>query len=488
MIGRLLTTGCVAAALALSPAERAEADAGEFIGGAIIGGIIGYAAGQNQGQQRTTTGTRVVRPGIPATQQGRETQTALNYFGYDAGAVDGQIGAGTRSAIERFQASMGYPVNGREFASYQFDFLMDGYFWATQQGGAQQTGLRGPQLLYAYRDSLSGAPIQSTAPVQQVQPPATTVIVNPPGQTTAPASTVVAAGNGQLPNLFANGEARMSLANACNAVMLQTSSNGGYLTLATMTDPSQALSEQFCVARTYAMAQGEDLMGQITGLTQAQIAQQCASFSQMLSGEIDRVSLVETGPLTTEMQQFAAGTGIAPGDLAATSRVCLSVGYTQDDMRMAVGSALDARGAGRTRLRGASGPPPARRLRHDDAARPRLRLVQRLDQRAGTGRDARLHARPARAHRAPACGDAAGGRRERRRLRHSRFRPCRPSPSRTRRRNRRLRGGSETACPFAFRRVVRGIADFCPPPSSQGRLPRIKTARLPDHVRSWRNW
>jgi hypothetical protein len=159
------------AALALAPAERAEADAGEFIGGAIIGGIIGYAAGQNQGAAHRTTTTRVVRPGIPATQQGRETQTALNYFGYDAGAVDGQIGPGTRSAIERFQASMGYPVNGREFASYQFDFLMDGYFWATQQGGAQQTGLRGPQLLYAYRDSLSGAPIQSTAPVQQVQPP-----------------------------------------------------------------------------------------------------------------------------------------------------------------------------------------------------------------------------------------------------------------------------------------------------------------------------
>jgi hypothetical protein len=87
----------------------------------------------------------------------------------------------------------------------------------------------------------------------------------------------------------------MSLANACNAVMLQTSSNGGYVTLATMSDPSQALSEQFCVARTYAMAQGEDLMGQITGLTQAQIAEQCASFSAMLSGEIDRVSLIETG-------------------------------------------------------------------------------------------------------------------------------------------------------------------------------------------------
>jgi hypothetical protein len=179
MIGRLLTTGCVAAALALSPAERAEADAGEFIGGAIIGGIIGYAAGQNQGQQRTTTGTRVVRPGIPATQQGRETQTALNYFGYDAGAVDGQIGAGTRSAIERYQASMGYPVNGREFASYQFDFLMDGYYWATQQGGAQQTGLRGPQSSVCLSRQPFGRPDPEHGARGQVQPPATTVIVNP---------------------------------------------------------------------------------------------------------------------------------------------------------------------------------------------------------------------------------------------------------------------------------------------------------------------
>jgi peptidoglycan hydrolase-like protein with peptidoglycan-binding domain len=337
MIGRFLTTACVAAALALTPAERAEADAGEFIGGALIGGIIGYAAGQNQGQRtRTTTTTRVVRPGIPATQQGRETQVALNYFGYDAGTVDGQVGPGTRSAIERYQASMGYPVNGREFASYQFDFLMDAYFWATQQGGAQQTGLRGPQLLYAYRDRMQGGPVQSLAPAPQAQPPATTVIVNP-GQPQAPATT---AQTGQLPNLFANSQPRMSLANACNAVMLQTSSNGGYVTLASMSDPRQALSEQFCVARTYAMAQGEDLMGQITGLTQAQIAEQCAAFSTMLSGEIDRVSLVASGPLMQEMQQFAAGTGIAPDDLAATSRVCLAVGYAQDDMRMALGSAL----------------------------------------------------------------------------------------------------------------------------------------------------
>ncbi|MGP1358192.1 peptidoglycan-binding domain-containing protein [Roseicyclus sp.] len=346
MIGKFMVSASLAAALALIPAERVEADAGEFIGGAIIGGIIGYAAGQNQGQRTrtTTTTTRVVRPGIPATQQGRETQTALNYFGYEAGTVDGQVGPGTRAAIERYQASMGYPVNGREFSSYQFDFLMDAYYWATQQGGAQQTGLRGQALLWSYRDSLQGGPIQSFAPQPPVTQPATTVIVNPGQQAIQPGvSTVIAAGTqggGQLPNLFAGSQPRMSLANACNAVMLQTSSNGGYVTLATMSDPGQALSEQFCVARTYAMARGEELMGRITGLSPAQIAEQCGAFATMLSEEIDRVSLIEQAPLLSEMQAFASGTGIPPADLAATSRVCLATGYAQDDMRMAVGSAL----------------------------------------------------------------------------------------------------------------------------------------------------
>jgi peptidoglycan hydrolase-like protein with peptidoglycan-binding domain len=342
MIARYLTSASLVAALAVVPAERVRADAAELIGGALIGGIIGYAAGQNN-QRTTRTTTRVVRPGIPATQQGRETQAALNYFGYNAGTVDGQVGPGTRAAIERYQASMGYPVNGREFSSYQFDFLMDAYFWATQAGGAQQTGLRGQPLIFAYRDTLQRGPVQSAMPA--VQAPATTVIVNPSQTAPAAPATVVSApepdaGDGALPNLFANSQRRVSLANACNSVMLQTSSNGGYVTLANMTDGGHALSEQFCVARTYAMARGEELMGQITGLTQAQIAEQCGSFAQMLSGEIDRVSLIAPGPLTAEMQEFAIGTGIPPSDLSATSRVCLAVGYAQDDMRMAVGSAL----------------------------------------------------------------------------------------------------------------------------------------------------
>ncbi len=333
MFAKIFTTTSLIAALALVPAQEAEADAAEFIGGAIIGGVIGHAigSGATRTTRGTTTTTRTVRPGIPATQQGRETQTALNYFGFDAGAVDGQIGGGTRAAIERYQGTMGFPVNGREFSSYQFDFLMDAYYWATT-GGAGQTGLRNAALLYAYRDNVqNGGSIQAAAP-------ATTVIVAPQPQGTTVAATAPQPQG--LPNLFANSTPTASLANTCNGVMLQTSTNGGYVTMASMTDPDFTLSEQFCVARTYAMAQGEQLMQSIVGLTQAQIAEQCTSFSAMLSNEIDRASLVGETELVPEMRSFALGTGIAPADLVSTSRVCLSVGYAQDDMRMAVGSAL----------------------------------------------------------------------------------------------------------------------------------------------------
>jgi len=342
MFARFLTTASVVAALAMVPAERAEADAAEFLGGALIGGVIGHAiANGNRNNPRGTRTTRVVRPGIPATQQGRETQLALNYFGFNAGTVDGQIGNGTRAAIERYQRSMGYPVNGREFSSYQFDYLMDAYYWG-QNGGAQQTGLAGQPLLFAYRDSREGRTLPATAQQFAPQPPATTVIVNPQAEPVQvqPAPGVLASATPAVPNLFANAAPTASLANTCNGVMLQTSTNGGYVTQASLTDPDFALSEQFCVARTYAMAEGEQLMQNIAGLTQAQIGEQCAQFADLFGTQIDQASVMGQAQVLPQVANVALASGMPPADLSATARVCLSVGYAQDNMRMAVGSAL----------------------------------------------------------------------------------------------------------------------------------------------------
>jgi hypothetical protein len=107
-----------------------------------------------------------------------QIQTSLNYFGFNAGMVDGQIGGGTRAAIERFQAGMGFPVNGRNLAADQLGMLLGAYSWATTQGGAQQTGLGGVPLLIAYTNRLQGGgtptaqtPLMPTRPMVPTQPP-----------------------------------------------------------------------------------------------------------------------------------------------------------------------------------------------------------------------------------------------------------------------------------------------------------------------------
>ena len=202
MIFRALTAATLAVALASFPTEQARADAGDVVGGLIVGGLIGAAIanGNNAGNAPAAshpTNTRpsgVVHAGIPVTQMGRDTQTALNYFGFNAGAIDGQIGNGTRAAIERYQASMGYPVNGREYPAYQYNELMQAYYWGLN-GGSAQTGLYGQPLLMAYRSAQVVVPAPqvvvvpgAVAPVPQAtvvaSPPAQTVIVAPPAAAT----------------------------------------------------------------------------------------------------------------------------------------------------------------------------------------------------------------------------------------------------------------------------------------------------------------
>ena len=193
MIFKALTALTLAVALATFPAEEARADAGDVVGGLIVGGLIGAAIanGNNAGNRPAAphpTATAPAHAAIPATQMGRDTQTALNYFGFNAGAIDGQIGPGTRGAIERYQASMGYPVNGRQYPAYQYNELMQAYYWGLN-GGSAQTGLYGQPLLMAYRSAQTPQPVPQvvvapTQPTVVAAPPAQTVIVAPPAAAT----------------------------------------------------------------------------------------------------------------------------------------------------------------------------------------------------------------------------------------------------------------------------------------------------------------
>ncbi|MEM9975601.1 MAG: peptidoglycan-binding domain-containing protein [Pseudomonadota bacterium] len=342
MTFRAVTATGLAAALAFAPAPRAAADTGDFIGGAIVGGLAGAViqksvqdrrqreeraaeVARRQAERRviTTTAPKTTRAsyrgGIPVTARGTQTQTALNYFGYNAGRVDGQIGRTTRSAIERYQAAMGYPVDGRAFQPYQFEFLSAAYDWAVA-GGQAQTGLTGEPLLFAYRSQAQTGQLFGAAPLVDVLPSRQA--------------------NAGLPNLFSGQATPASLATRCNAVMLEASNTGGYTTLASFEEGDRVLSEQFCLARGYAIAEGEALMRQISGHTPVEVRAQCGVIGDALAPQVAAAGLRPRSAVQADMEAFVLAAGVPQADLANTARVCLAVGYGGEDLSLAIGSAL----------------------------------------------------------------------------------------------------------------------------------------------------
>ncbi|MEE9428230.1 MAG: peptidoglycan-binding domain-containing protein [Paracoccaceae bacterium] len=307
--------------LVLGPLPAAANNHG-LLPGLIIGGIIGSELQRNNRQNRR----QVQRSRLPSTVQGQQIQTSLNYFGFPAGVVDGQLGRKSRVAMSGYQAHMGFPVTG-QLTVIERDFLVNSYERAIIGGAATAQLLasspNGPRgLLTAYRNELTGvdttvAPANNQVTVLQTEPEADTA----------------------LPDFF-GGNGAVSLASQCNKVSLLTSSNGGFTTEVSMVDPVFTLNEQLCLARTYAIAQGEDLARKVQGFTPQQIAAQCETFGPAMREYVTALSLTPMDAVMQDVSGFVLRTGMSPAQLSGTARICLSVGYRTDDLDVAIGSAL----------------------------------------------------------------------------------------------------------------------------------------------------
>lgn len=351
---KALVSSAVAAMVAVTPVSQAMADADGLVGG-IVGGIIGGAIINEANKNRTNTRTVYRSTGVSSATRAanRETQTALNYFGFNAGGVDGVIGRGTRAAIAQYQAHLGYPATGN-LTPYERDFLVTSYQRALAGGAAtaqmiaqNPMGVRG--LLTTFRDQALGVQPQqpglSASVVPQVTVPTTVVVPAAPAPapvTTAAAAEPAAPAKPALPSFLggSGGAAEASLASHCNKVNLLTSTNGGFVTAATMTDPMVALNEQFCLARTYAIAEGEELVAKVQGFTPQQIAEQCAGFGPAMKEQVTALSVQPLSAVVQSTSNFVLKTGMSPAELAGTAKICLSVGYRTDDLDTAVASAL----------------------------------------------------------------------------------------------------------------------------------------------------
>jgi hypothetical protein len=336
---KFFTATALSAALVAGDVGAAQAQGAEAFVGGLLGGFIGAHAGTRAAQQqRPRTVARAPQPESPARAANREIQTALNYFGWNVGVADGSIGPRSRTGISMYQAYLGNPPTG-QITEFERIVLVTAYQRAqfggpavTQVAARHPDGMRG--LLGEVRDELSGGGRVASAP--QV------VVVTPePAAPVAATPAVPSFGAGTMAT-------QVSVASHCNRVSLVTSANGGFTEIGTMRDPVFALNEQFCLARGYAMAEGEALIAQIPGLTPTQAASECAGLVPLLQPHVVALSLQSQPEVTRGMGQFILASGMTPADLATTGRVCLAAGYITENLTIALGSALLLHALGET--------------------------------------------------------------------------------------------------------------------------------------------
>lgn len=165
----------------------------------------------------------------------------------------------------------------------------------------------------------STQPVQNTVPTFQTQEPETTTAGLP---------------------VFNTQPKQKSLASFCSKVNLLTSSNGGFTTVSTMSDPSFTLSEQFCLARTYALASGEELMATVQGATPQQIEAQCDSFGGLLTAQIASLGSKPADAVINDVNGVVLSSGMTADQLRTTSQICMASGYKTDNMQTALAGAM----------------------------------------------------------------------------------------------------------------------------------------------------
>ena len=343
-----LFSAALAASVLMLPAMRAQADVHALLGiagGAIITcGITGACGNGNGGGNRTTASTRTCGP---QCQGNVEAQRALDYFGYNPGGADGVWGQNSRRAASGFEAEMGfYPVDGqlndmeRGFLISSYQRAQSGYYGPHQQAYIQG----GPRaLLVSFNDERLGrfqAPGTTTvaAPTTTVVAPPSTTVVAPAPTTTvvnpAPSTTVVAPAPAEAPS-FTGFTLASSMSAYCADAMQASPDVDVTLASAAM---DQVMSQQFCLAMDATREDGAVLRASIEGMTPEQIVGQCQGLAGVLRATMDAL-----GAQPREGAEVAARGALSgmPADQAINAgRICLSVGYEEDNADMALAAAL----------------------------------------------------------------------------------------------------------------------------------------------------
>ena len=343
-----ISAAVVAAFAITSSAANADSNLGAFAVGAAVGAIVNQSVNNNKQKQRAAT-TRSNQSSY-TRQQNRDVQSALNAFGFDAGVVDGALGSRSRAAISSYQAYMGYPVSGY-LQGYERTTLVSAYQRLNAGGGAAypqvvaNEGTRG--LLKAFSD-----PNYASKYNQQAPGGTTTASVTAPAPVPAPAPTTAAASTQPVTSaalapldLTATTPAA-SMVKYCDTIERQTRANNGVVLASNVTDPNQALGEQFCAARDYSIDQLFAIQT-AANLTDEQILTACDQITTAMSDITSKVDRYTIQRISVDAN--AVVDGLANGDMdtgAGYGQLCMGMGYREDNAEMALAGAVVMMGVG----------------------------------------------------------------------------------------------------------------------------------------------
>lgn len=145
---------------------------------AVVGGVVGFAAGVLTGQALSNnrgTKTRRNKPrrtANPQREENKKIQTVLNSLGCDAGTPDGVFGRRTAKAIRCFQQSQNLSVTGRLSDTERGNLLA--FYYSGRLPGIPAAPIPGGD------GNLQQAQNQKSADPRLFQPPPSALVPSPP--------------------------------------------------------------------------------------------------------------------------------------------------------------------------------------------------------------------------------------------------------------------------------------------------------------------
>ncbi len=225
-------------------------------------------------------------------RENRQIQTALLYFGFDVGVVDGIVGKNTRSAIRAYQQAMGFASTGRLETSEQ-DFLLSAYTefsngnsdvnWQILANSEGALGLL--KALYLGENPIADGVIQTVEPDQNSM-------------------------RAFCVNLEASGDIELVKAQFCNL--------------------RQLAIDQANILATSGLAS--------PGLSIIDV--DCAALAEKTSFAVNDIRLGRPEEIKAMLMLWQQNSGMSQDQLKRLARICLGTGYAFDDAQLALVSAL----------------------------------------------------------------------------------------------------------------------------------------------------